>query len=217
MDADPVAIDPRLESWLNTATRGLAPSAISRVRDEIVDHVLDGVESEVSEGEPYDTAVTAVLDSLGDPERVGRSLRRNNLRRWEAEMVGKLAEPLPRWIVALYLLGLPTFVAVTVSFAPLDSSLRVGFFVVGLVAMVAGIGGHVWLARRLARCGWLRAAVASDFLGNWLFYAGLVVGSNLAIGRNTVAAPVVYAVILAILIGLVVHLWPKLRRTPRLG
>jgi hypothetical protein len=204
-----VVADPRLERWLAVATRGLAEEAATRVREEIVDHVIEGVEDEVAGGAGSEEALTEVLAGLGDPERVGRSLRRTNLRRWEAEMIGKIAEPLPRWVLVLYLLGLPAYVVANVGAVIRGGS--VGFFAAGLVAMVLGTVARFSLARRLARDGRLRAALVSDVFGPWLFYAGLVVGSNLVIGRNTMAAPVVYLVALAVALGLVVHLWPKLR------
>ncbi len=204
-----VVADARLEEWLAVATRGLAEEAATRVREEIVDHVIEGVEDEVAAGAGSEAALTGALAGLGDPERVGRSLRRTNLRRWEAEMVGKIAEPLPRWVLVLYLLGLPAYVVANVGAVIRGGS--VGFFAAGLVAMVLGIVARFSLARRLARDGRLRAALVSDVLGPWLFYAGLVVGSNLVIGRNELAAPVVYLVVLAVALGLVVHLWPKLR------
>lgn len=204
-----VVADARLEEWLAVATRGLAEEAATRVREEIVDHVIEGVEDEVAAGAGSEAALTEVLGGLGDPERVGRSLRRTNLRRWEAEMVGKIAEPLPRWVLVLHLLGLPAYVVANLGAVIRGGS--VGFFACGLVAMVLGIVARFFLARRLARDGRLRAALVSDVLGPWLFYAGLVVGSNLVIGRNTLAAPVVYLVALAVALGLVGHLWPKLR------
>jgi hypothetical protein len=206
---DLVVADPHLERWLAVATRGLAEEPAARFREEIVDHVIEGVGDEVAAGAGPEAALSEVLAGLGDPERVGRALRRTNLRRWEAEMIGKIAEPEPRWVLALCLLGPPAYVAANL--AALSRGGRMGFFVAGLVAMVVGLVADLSIARRLARAGRLRLALVSDVLGRWLFYAGLVVGSNLVIGRNSLAAPVVYLVALAVALGLVVHLWPKLR------
>lgn len=201
-----------VESWIETATRGLAETARQRVQEEILDHVLEAVEAGMAEGLEPELAVERAVAGLGDPERAGRALRRTNLRPWEAKLVGDLAKPQPRWTLALYLAGLPAFVAVNLGLTG-GAAVSLVFFA-ALAGMVAGIAARFWLARRLARRGSLRAALMADVFGPWLYYAGLVVGSNLIAGRNEVAAPALYLAILAGCVGLVVWLWPKLGRSP---
>jgi hypothetical protein len=204
--------DPLVESWIETATRGLAETARRRVREEILDHVLEAVDAAMAEGVGPESAVERAVAGLGDPERAGRALRRTNLRPWEAKLVGDLASSRPRWALALYLAGLPAFVAVNIGMT--GSSAVSLIFVVALSAMALGVVARFWLARRLARRGSLRAALLADVFGPWLYYAGLVVGSNLIMGPFKIAAPVVYLAILVGCCGLVVWLWPKLGRGP---
>jgi len=201
-----------VESWIEAATRGLAETARQRVREEILDHVLEAVDAATAEGLGAEAAVERAVAGLGDPERAGRALRRTNLRPWEARLVGGLARSQPRWVLALYLAGLPAFVVVNAG--PLGGLAMRPVFVVALASMALGIAARFWLARRLARCGSLRCALITDVFGPWLYYAGLVVGSNLIVGHNRIAAPVVYLIILVGCTSLVVWLWPKLGRGP---
>jgi hypothetical protein len=203
---------PLVESWIDVATRGLAETARQRVREEILDHVLEAVDDATAAGLETERAVERAVAGLGDPERAGRALRRTNLRPWEAKLVGGLARPQPRWVLALYLAGLPAFVVVNAGLP--EGAAGALVFGVALASMVLGIGARFWLARRLARRGSLRAALVADVFGPWLYYAGMVVGSNLIVGRNEIAAPVVYLTILVGCIGLVAWLWPKLGRGP---
>ncbi len=209
---NPAPVHPLVETWIEAATGGLAESARQRVREEILDHVLEAVDAAAAEGADEESAYERAVAGLGDPDRAGRALRRTNLRPWEAKLVGDLARPQPRWVLALYLAGLPAFVAVNLDLV--GGVPATWIFALGLASMVLGIAARFWLARRLARRGSLRAALIADVFGPWLYYAGLVVGSNLIVGRHEVAAPALYVTILVGLAGLVAWLWPKLGRGP---
>jgi len=205
---DPRPVPPLVEAWLETATAGLAESARQRVREEVLDHVLEAVDAATAAGVEAEPALEGAVAGLGDPRRAGRALRRANLRPWEAKLVGDLGRSQPRWVLALYLAGLPGFVVANVGLRGGSATSPVLFAALG--SMVLGIAGRFWLARRLARRGSLRAALVADVFGPWLYYAGLVVGTNLIAGPFETAAPMVYLTILVGLVGIVVWLWPKL-------
>jgi hypothetical protein len=210
--ANPEPVPPLVESWLETATRSLAETARQRVREEILDHVLEAVDAATAEGVEAESAIEQAVAGLGDPDRAGRALRRTNLRPWEAKLVGGLARPQPRWVLALYLAGLPGFVIANVGVG--GGSAVTPVFFAALASMMLGIAGRFWLARRLARRGSLRTALVADVFGPWFFYAGLVVGTNLNVGPFETAAPLIYLTILVGCVGLVVWLWPKLGKRP---
>lgn len=205
---DARGVHPLVEAWLETATAGLAETARQRVREEILDHVLEAVDAATAAGVDAESAVERAVVGLGDPGRAGRALRRTNLRPWEAKLVGDLARPQPRWVLALYLAGLPGFVIANVGLRGASAVSPILF--AALTSMVLGIAARFWLARRLARRGSLRTALVADVFGPWLYYAGLVVGTNLNVGPFETAAPLTYLAILVVWVGLVVWLWPKL-------
>jgi len=207
---DPDVVDPRVERWIAGATQGLAEAPAQRVREEILDHIAEAMDAGEIDGLDGSAALERALRDLGDADRAGRALRRANLRPWEAKIIGGLAEPQPRWVLSLYLLGLPVFVAVSWEFLGPGPGLWI--FAAGLASMVLGIVARFWWARRLARRGSLRPALVADVFGPWFYYAGLVVAGNLVAGRNQIRAPVVYLVILAVCAGLVLWLWPKIGR-----
>lgn len=217
MDArsDPaVELDPRVEAWLEAATRRLADEARERIRDEIADHVAESAAGRTAAGAAPDEAVAAAVAALGDPERAGRAFRRANLSRREAKIVGSLAEPQPLWMLAFYLLGIPAFVFMAL--LEVDTSRELVLAAFGLAGVVAGILARFWLARRLARHGRLRSALVADVFGPWLFYASLVVGGNVLSERHDTLSMVIYAAAFVVAAVFVARLWPKVRpRRPR--
>lgn len=205
-----VEADPRVRAWLELATARLADAARERVTTEIVDHVADAAAERCATGAAADEAVARAVDALGDAARAGRALRRANLTRSEAKMVGGLAQPLPRWTLALYLLGLPGFVAVT--FGRVDGWLDLVVFGIGALGIVSGIVARFTLARRLARSGRLRAALVADVFGPWVFYASLVVGSGLIVGNASALEVGIYLAAFVLALLLVARVWPKVGR-----
>lgn len=199
-----------LELWLQSATAGLSAEAADRVREEVTDHVLSAVEEGVGKG--LDEAETGRLavEALGDPDRSGRALRRANLRPWEAKVIGSLAEPQPWWTQLMYWGLIPAFVALNLRH--LESPGKIVLFAACVAGLLGGLAARFYLARRLARGGRLRAALVADVFGPWVYFAALVVGSNLLQQRRTTAAPVTYLLILAAGVIFVAYLWPKIGR-----
>ena len=214
--ASPAEIpDPRVEAWLKVATQGLAEDARRRVREELLDHVAEAVEERRGAGEDTDEAIAAAVAALGDAARAGRALRRANLRPSEARLIGSLARPQHRWVIALCLLGLPAFAAANAG--SLDSPGNRALFVVCLLGMAGGITAQSPLARTLARQGRLRAALAADVLGRWSYYAPLVVGTNVLTGDHGALAIALYAAFLLLSAAFLWRMWPKIgpsRRQP---
>lgn len=203
----------RLDLWLQAATAGLSDEAAERVRDEVTDHVLSAVEEGAAQGLGEDVAARLAVEALGDPERAGAALRRANLRPWEAKVIGSLREPQPWWTQLMYWGLIPAFVALNVRH--LDSPSRVVLFAACVAGLLGGLAARFYVARRLARAGSLRAALVADVFGPWVYFAALVVGSNLLEQRRTTAAPLTYLVILAAGVVFVAYLWPKVgRRRP---
>ena len=84
-----------------------------------------------------------------------------------------------------------------------------------LLGMFGGIAARFWIARRLARAGRLRVALVADVFGPWVYFAALVVGTNLLQPGQEEWAPVTYLGIFIALGVFVAYLWPKLgRRRP---
>lgn len=208
--SSPAAPAPPLEAWLEEATNGLADEARERIRSEIVDHVAESVAERCAAGAAPDEALAAAVEALGDAARARRALRRANLTRSEAKLVGGLATPAPRWVVALYLLGIPTF-AFTV-FWWVDGTRDQIVFILTYLGLVAGIAAMFSLARALARKGMLRAALIADVFGRWLFYASLIIGSHLIIQGEARLHGAVYAGAFVLALLLVARVWPKIGR-----
>lgn len=76
--------------------------------------------------------------------------------------------------------------------------------------MAAGIGAQAWLARTLARRGRLRPALAAHMLGQWTFFASLVVGTNVLTEHHDTVAIAIYVGALAYLAFLLWRMWPKI-------
>jgi uncharacterized protein (DUF1778 family) len=209
-DSQELSKEDRLELWLQAATAGLSDEAASRVREEVTDHVLSAVEDGAGNGLDEMQAGSLAIAALGDPERAGRALRRANLRPWEAKVVGGLKEPQPLWAQVMYWGLIPAFVALNLR--NLDSPSKVVLFALCVTGLLGGLAARFYFARRLARAGRLRAALVADVFGPWVYFAALVVGSNLLQKRHTTAAPLTYLVILAAGVVFVAYLWPKLGR-----
>ena len=135
----PRAVHPLVESWIETATEGLAETARDRVCEEILDHVLEAVDSATAESADAESAFERAVVSLGDAARAGRALRCTNLRPWEAKLVGDLSRSQPPLDLALCLAGLPAFVAVNIDL--MGGSPAIWILVVGLACMMLGIAG----------------------------------------------------------------------------
>lgn len=209
-------IDPRTAAWLEIATDGLADEARQRVSREIVDHVTESAAERRAAGAGADEALAAAVDALGDPVRARRALRRANLRRSEAKIVGSLAKPVPRWILALHLVAIPLFVLFTLPHV--DTTRDQIVFLLSNLGIVAGIAARFSLARWLARKGRLRAALIADVFGPWLFYASLVIGSRLVVEAETTADIVIYAAAFGLALLFIARLWPKIgRQRPHLS
>ena len=72
-----VSSDERIARYLDRVCRQLLwPPYRARVRRELTDHILSRVEYLTQErGVPLDEALDTALQSLGDPDELGRSLR----------------------------------------------------------------------------------------------------------------------------------------------
>lgn len=214
---DEPPIDARLEAWLAIATRGLSDEATRRVRDEFIDHYLEAEEDLRASGVEADEVARRILSGFGDPEKTGRSLRRANLRPWEARIVRDLRRrqsfraPLSVLSLVIWIGLIPAFVAVTWDHVntPWWSDAR---FLVCVMVLLSGVFARFWLVERLADREHLRAALFVDTFSTWAYFSTLVLGTNLLLGQRSIANEVFYFVCLLVAIGILVHLWPKLGR-----
>ena len=74
-----------LETWLEIATRGLAPEAFLSVRKEITDHVQTTLERQTNAGLSQIEAEKVAVQLLGDPKKLARKFNRTYLTRKDEE------------------------------------------------------------------------------------------------------------------------------------
>ena len=77
-------LHPELQSWLETATKNLAPEGKARVEEDVVSsHELRVLEL-VQSGEELVTSEKLALETLGDPVRAGKQFEETHLTQYEA-------------------------------------------------------------------------------------------------------------------------------------
>ena len=79
--------NPKLESWLYWATKGLASDAISSITKEIIDHVQTTLEHYEMSGFSRDGAEKLAVLRLGDPEVFLRDAKKSYLTASENNML----------------------------------------------------------------------------------------------------------------------------------
>ena len=79
-----------LDSWLETAVRGLCGVARARIIGEITEHVLNATDDGMLNGLQTQQARTAAVKGLGDPNRARSIFIREHLTQREARIVSRL-------------------------------------------------------------------------------------------------------------------------------
>jgi hypothetical protein len=85
-----------LESWLERATRTLAPASTEKVRTEIRDHYESAFEAELARGASRENAERVAVESLGSAAAANREYRKVLLTAPEAKMLEFWKTPDPR-------------------------------------------------------------------------------------------------------------------------
>ena len=76
-----------LNAWLNIATKGIYQEGKERIRDEISAHYKDALHDALKQGLTKTEAHLAAMESLGDPRKARRGLRKSYLTEREAKWV----------------------------------------------------------------------------------------------------------------------------------
>ncbi|NKB88546.1 MAG: hypothetical protein GKS06_10025 [Acidobacteria bacterium] len=154
-----------LDVWLIKATKGLVRESYDRVREEIVDHFNEALDTGVDSGLSPDAAAQRAVDALGPPRAARRQFRRTYLTKTQAGLVRSFAalpdREKPGWIrqhsrlVLGIALTLITSIAVLVDPGP-GRSQSFGLICVAVMALGAIA---LSLAPRVFRSGRERTAV----------------------------------------------------------
>lgn len=83
-------LDPRLEDWLEIATRGLCPDARERIAEEIASHYEDALHGARGDGLAEHAAIASAVGLLGSPRRARRDLKREHLTKREGKALHRI-------------------------------------------------------------------------------------------------------------------------------
>lgn len=211
MKGEPPSLHPRLDAWLEVATRGLCDDAGRRIRSEISDHYESALEAARANGAPTRAAEDTALSTLGDPALAARSFRRTNLTRFQAALVRDHREQPPRGVLILHFAILAAGIAVVSAFPESPAHRRIGLGALALMTVSILLFHH--LAPRSYERGSVKGAVMASALAHWLFYAATCVGLPLCTGAETAPyAAAFFGAVLVLLLVLYVPLLAKVRR-----
>lgn len=94
-----------IDTWLDTATRGLCDDAKARIGAEVRAHINDGIEHLRAEGVPEHEALLKPVEDLGNPKQARRNFTRLYLTRREAYDISRTVEFYKRnelWVLRGY-------------------------------------------------------------------------------------------------------------------
>jgi hypothetical protein len=183
-----------LESWLERATRLLAPASVEKVRAEIGEHYQSALEAELARGKSREDAERATVESLGNPAAAGRGYRKVLLTAQEARLLEFWKTPNPIRItwptagllagaIAAGFLGVAIVVVALAGAAGLPMPWKIPSFrsVEGLAFLASVVA--VWCigAAVFALQGWRRSKPVSEQAAiGWVFHALPVFGAAVA-------------------------------------
>ncbi len=78
-----------LQTWLDTATRGLCDDAKARITEDVVSHVDEAFDHLLQENYSANAAVQKAVEDLGDPDRARREFMRVHLTEQQSHFLDK--------------------------------------------------------------------------------------------------------------------------------
>lgn len=185
-------LDPRLKSWLKTATENLAEDGKQRVIAEITSHYEEALSDRLAEGMAPDVAHESVMRSLGSPQTASKQFRKvylteeevKTLDRFRGVWVGPAIESAGgEKALGFVMLVLAAPVVLVLATQPLEGTLPLLCGIGGVLSLFALFGlfslSHFLVSRCLFGRISDRNAVRIMMLANVLF---LSVGIQLAHG-----------------------------------
>lgn len=121
-----------IESWLDTATCGLAKDGAARVREEMVAHYESARDEALADGAPAEEADRVALAALGSAKAAKRANREVHVTAWESrllredEWVGRVMCSRRLWLALPILVICAAVAALSLDFSPQSMVVLVG-------------------------------------------------------------------------------------------
>ena len=190
---------PELENWLEVATRKLCKEAKDRVSAEIIDHYKSAYETALVEFDGDREAHRYAMNSLGDPEKANKQLKKTNITQHQEKLINALEHDRPLYKYILYIpvmvLAIGFAVSVCIDTGKVEDII---FSIINSTVMVISLAIYLLATPRLFRSGNKSAALLADAYTNWAFFTSAVVGTSVLIDSAHIGHGIVYSLALIV-------------------